>query len=198
MIIAIMGSQGSGKSTVLAELEKRGYNTVARKTSRSILAEWGVTLNEVNNNPELTTKFQDEILARKRDDDFKHRESDELWFTERTFADLFTYALISLGKDNGFSQWLDQYYVMCETAQSFYDGIFYLKGGLFEVEHDGVRGSNQHYARMVDVVMSDITTAMTSRSVPLHEVSITDLPQRVDFIERNALRLVKQHAEGYA
>jgi intracellular sulfur oxidation DsrE/DsrF family protein len=87
---------------------------------------------------------------------------------------------------------------MCETAQSFYDGIFYLKGGLFEVEHDGVRGSNQHYARMVDVVMSDITTAMTSRSVPLHEVSITDLPQRVDFIERNALRLVKQHAEGYA
>lgn len=191
MIFAVMGSQGSGKSTVLSELSKRGHNVVSRKASRSILEEWGVTLSRVNNDRDLITKFQDEILARKVADDMQYASSTEVWFTERTFADLFTYALISIGKDNEFSDWLNGYYKACEQAQDNYDAIFYLQGGLFAVEADGVRGANQHYAHMVDIVMADIAKGMTSRTVPLYEVNITDLQQRVDFIERNALRLAR-------
>lgn len=191
MIIAIMGSQGSGKTTVLQELENRGYNTVSRKTSRSILEEWGVTLSEVNNNQELTTKFQDEILSRKIQDDFEHMSAPELWFTERTFADLFTYALIALGKDNQYSDWLNGYYMACERAQSHYDGIFYLKGGLFEVEYDGVRGSNQHYSSMVDLVMYNIVEQMTSVSTPLYTITTVDLKQRVDDIEQRSLSIAR-------
>jgi len=44
MLIAISGSQGCGKSTVLKELKDRGYNVTERKTARSILNDWGVTL----------------------------------------------------------------------------------------------------------------------------------------------------------
>jgi predicted ATPase len=190
MIVAVMGSQGSGKSTVLAELEKRGHNVVSRKTSRSILEEWGVTLSQVNNDRELTIRFQDEIRDRKIQDDMQHKiGSEEIWFTERTFADLFTYALIAVGKDNEFSDWLNEYYAACRYSQNCYDGIFYLKGGLFAVAADGVRGANQHYARMVDIVMEDITTGMNYDRTPLYKVDIVDLQARVDFIESTALRL---------
>ena len=69
MLFAISGSQGSGKTTVINELKNRGFPVVERKTSRSILEEWGVTLSDVNNDRPLTVKFQDEILKRKREDE---------------------------------------------------------------------------------------------------------------------------------
>ena len=34
-----------------------------------------------------------------------------------------------------------------------YSHVFYLRGGLFDVEHDGVRGTNRHYSNMVDMSM---------------------------------------------
>ena len=161
MLVAISGSQGSGKSTVLSELKNRGHNIIERKTSRSILADWDVTLSEVNNNHDLTIRFQDEIIQRKFDDEAEAAMSDELWFTERTYADLFTYTLVSLGKDNEYGEWLDNYYEQCAQFQETYDRVFYLGAGQFGVQHDGVRGSNKHYSRMVDLVMNDYTEDMT-------------------------------------
>lgn len=168
MLFAISGSQGSGKSTVIEELKKRGFPVVERKTSRSIMDEWRVTLSEVNNDRELTVKFQDEILERKIQDERGAVESQStIWFTERTYADLFTYALIAIGKDNEYSEWLNGYYDRCYKAQFTYKHNFYLTGGLFAVEKDGVRGSNQYYARMVDIVMRDVTKQM---SAPIYDV----------------------------
>ena len=69
MLVAICGSQGSGKSTTLEEIKKLGFNVVERKTSRSILEDWDVTLEQVNNDQELTYKFQDEITKRKLEDE---------------------------------------------------------------------------------------------------------------------------------
>ena len=181
MLVAISGSQGSGKSTVLNELKSLGHNTIERKTSRSILSDWDVTLQEVNNNRELTLRFQDEIILRKHHDEIFAMESDEIWFTERTFADLFTYALVSLGKDNENSEWLDQYFDRCKQFQSAYSKVFYLHAGLFTVEHDGVRGSNQHYSRMVDLVMEDYTKRMTEYK-KIRQIQMGDLDDRIEFI----------------
>ena len=159
MLIAISGSQGSGKTTTLAALEERGYPTVTRKTSRSILDEWGVTLSQVNNDRPLTVKFQDEILKRKFEDEKEaFEDEDHIWFTERTFADLVTYALIAIGKDNEYSEWMDDYIDRCRTAQMIYDHVFYLPSGKFEVAYDGVRGVNRHYSNMVDMVMRHYTS----------------------------------------
>lgn len=161
MLFAISGSQGSGKSTVLQKLEEKGYPVVERKTSRSIMNEWGVTLGEINNDRPLTVKFQDEILLRKELDEHKAAsDPSRIWFTERTYADLFTYALIAIGKDNEYSEWIDSYFVRCAELQKTYNHNFYLKGGLFTLEHDGVRGSNAHYSNMVDIVMKDVTSKM--------------------------------------
>lgn len=188
MLVAISGSQGSGKSTILSELERRGYNTIRRKTSRSILNDWGVSLQEVNNNPELTTKFQEEITNRKIYDESCARNSSELWFTERTHADLFTYALVALGKDNNYDSWINQYYKKCIEANQIYNKVYYLRAGFFNVEHDGTRGANLHYSRMVDLVMLDITQQMVDTS-SLSIIETPSLEQRLAIIEATSTKL---------
>ena len=165
MLIAISGSQGSGKTTVLKQLKRFGFPIVERKTSRSILTDWGVTLSQVNNDHELTVKFQNEILARKHEDEFEAVNSKEIWFTERSYADLFTYALVSLGKDNEYSDFINSYYVHCFQNQPTYSAVIYLNAGLFTVEHDGVRGSNQYYSKMVDLTMREFTEQMTPQNL---------------------------------
>lgn len=181
MLVAISGSQGSGKTTVLNALKELGYPIVERKTSRSILTDWGVTLQEVNNNHELTIKFQEEISKRKFLDEEPYIESSKLCFTERTHSDLFTYALVSLGKDNDYSDWLNHYYESSRIYNLLYKDVFYLKAGMFDVVHDGTRGSNEHYSRMVDLTMLDFTRQMTE-TYKLTIVDTPDLGQRIDTI----------------
>jgi len=183
MLYAISGAQGCGKSTLLAALEDQGYKVVSRKTSRSILKDWDMTLDEINDDSDLSLKFQLEILNRKVQDEYEAIHSDEVWLTERTYMDLFVYSLVNLGKHNEYSTWLDSYYDKCLENQQHYNGIFYIRSGLFQVAHDGVRGSNQHYSKMVDLAMEHYT--ITSKSpLDIHTVDMADLGRRVDFIHR--------------
>lgn len=161
MLVAVSGSQGAGKTTLLNELSNSGYAVIDRKTSRSILSDWNVTLSQVNNDRDLTIKFQEEILSRKYQDELVAMEGDQVFFTERTYVDLFVYALVAIGKDNEYSDWLDRYYDKCMECQKSYQGVFYLNAGYFKPVNDGVRGVNQHYSNMVDLVMSDYTERMT-------------------------------------
>ncbi|MNE29703.1 hypothetical protein D3C80_1231940 [compost metagenome] len=97
--------------------------------------------------------------------------------------DLFVYTLINLGKHNEYSTWLDAYYDKCLENQQHYDGIFYVRSGLFDVSHDGVRGSNQHYSKLVDLTLEHYT--VTSRSpLDIHTIDVANLDRRVDFINR--------------
>lgn len=177
MLIAVAGSQGTGKTTLINALQ---YPSITRKTSRSILSEWNVSLSQVNNDRELTVRFQDEILKRKLEDESETVASDQLFVTERTYADLFVYALVAIGKDNEYSDWLDGYYQRCVDAQKSYSRIFYLIGGHFKPVADGVRATNEHYSRLVDLVMYDYTCKM-SRSVTTIETANLDL--RVQIIK---------------
>lgn len=183
MLFAVSGSQGSGKSTVIQRLKELDYKVIERKTSRSILDDWGVTLSEVNNNRELTVKFQMEILARKMQDEKHAVTSNEIWFTERSYLDLFVYALIAIGKDNEYSQWITHYYNSCKAAQKSYREIYYIPGGQFNVEYDGVRGVNPLYADMVDsLIERHLIKCDPTRYKP---INIADIDQRVAIIEEN-------------
>ena len=182
MIISISGSQSSGKTTILNMLKDKGLNVIQRKTSRSILTDWGVTLDQINNDPHLTNKFQHEIILRKYQDELTaHLDQQNIWFTERTYSDLMTYFLIVLGKNNEFSTHINEYYSSCIRYQQTYDKVFYLKAGHFIPEDDGVRGSNVHYSRMVDLIMLDFTTQMTSVD-KLTVIQTPCLQQRLDII----------------
>lgn len=186
MLIAIAGSQGTGKSTLISGACSRlGIPSITRKTSRSILSDWNVTLSEVNNDRELTLKFQDEILKRKMEDEQIAANSDAIWLTERTYADLFTYSVVALGKDNHYSDWLDDYFERCKAAQSSYSAIIYLPGGFFRPVHDGVRGTNLHYSRMVDLMLEEYTMthmpcASSINPTKIHSPNIDDRLSAVD------------------
>lgn len=186
-LIAISGSQGLGKSVLIEHLKtEQNYNTIERKTSRSILADWGVSLSEVNNDRQLTLKFQDEILTRKIADEHEAATSQSLYVTERSFADLFTYAVVAVGKDNECSDWVDEYYNKCLNAQHAYLGVIYLtrQGRLHgKIVNDGVRGINQYYGIMVDETMTYFTKTMcTKMDVPLRFVDNGGVVERVDAI----------------
>lgn len=163
-LIAISGSQGSGKTVLCNALAQSGYTVVTRKTSRSILNDWGTTLDQVNSNPGLTIRFQDAILSRKQLDDLELLQTNPVVITERSFIDLFVYALVALGASNRFSAWLDEYFERCVEAQKIYTNTVYLTAGYFKVEHDGIRGSNGHYSRMVDVTMQDYIKQFNQRA----------------------------------
>ena len=182
MLVAVSGSQGAGKSTILQQMLEMGYPVIQRKTSRSILSDWNVTLDEINENADLTMKFQDEILKRKFMDEKDAIHSNQIVFTERTYADLFTYALVSLGKNNRFDDWLNEYYLKCIKFQQSYDQVFYLTAGHFTVVADGVRGANKHYSTMVDLAMREFTTQMTPGQ-RLNVISTPVLRERTTIID---------------
>ena len=196
MLVAVSGSQGSGKTTILKKLHERGHITVNRKTSRSILTDWGVTLQEVNNNSDLTIKFQDEITNRKSADEQKAGlDKSRIYFTERTHADLFAYSLVTLGKDNDYNDWLNTYYEKCMKLNQQYDLVFYLRAGHFSVEKDGVRGDNPHYSRMVDLAMLDITQQMFHPSI-LNVIETSNLEQRLNIITLQSTKIWSQYGEN--
>jgi hypothetical protein len=174
----------------VAGLEKAGYSVVKRKTSRSILSDWDVTLDEVNSDMDLSIKFQDELIKRKHEDEREAVESPFIWFGERTYSDVFCYTLINLGKDNTYDSWLKEYYNKCLEYNQQYSHVWYLRGGLFPIDHDGVRGSNIHYSRLVDNCMLDLTQQMV-HSNKLSLVDYADLDLRLKTIQYQTEAILK-------
>lgn len=180
MLIAISGSQGSGKSTVLTEVEKAGFKVIKRKTARSVLADFpNMSLDDIYADPQVAIKWQDAILKRKIEDELEYYESDDLCFTERSYADLFTYAVMAIGKNNRHSDWVDNYFDLCKRYNEMYTQCFYIHGGFFKPVSDGVRGTNQHYATMIDASLYSFLKRMTDA---VHDIQTPTVKHRVDMV----------------
>lgn len=180
MVIAITGSQGSGKSTILKELNKLGFNSVEGKVARSILTDWDITLAEVYADTNLTMEFQDEVLTRKYQETLEHCGGDQTVFVERTFADIFTYCLLNVGRFNEYNEWFDEYFNTCKTAQQHIDLIFYLPANQFSIEHDMVRSTNQYYGNAVDMVLKHYLQSMSS--CPIITLDCLSIDERISTI----------------
>lgn len=153
-IISLSGAQGTGKSSCLNSLRKLGFKTIDQKTSRSILAEWNTTLHDVNKSHETTKRFQDEILRRHYDNIKDKIDSPDVYFQERSFADVFAYGINILGPFNEYNEYMDQYYKDCAKAQQAYKQIFYLANRPSNtVLDDGVRSTGEHFCTMMDSVI---------------------------------------------
>lgn len=185
MLVAISGSQGSGKSTLIRQFEDAGYKSIERKTARSVLADWSLTLEEVYSDPTLTMRYQHELLDRKYADELTAaNDIAQVFFTERTYADLFGYALAYLGPRNDCADWLEEYFQMCNDCNHLnYRQVFFLTAGHFTVEHDGVRSTSRHFSRMMDLTMRDLTEQMVNEQ-QLTLVSESDLDKRVEEVKR--------------
>lgn len=200
MIISISGAQGSGKSTLLSAFsEKHNIPVVSRKSSRSILNDWGVSLDQVNTDLDLTIKFQDEIIERKLSDELTlaNEHNGDMILTERTFADLFVYAMMTLGKHNKYSSWLNEYHDKCREYQKIYSQIYVLESGKFDPVDDGTRAVNAHYQQVVDWTIQHYSLEMADYHYEQHKtmwclIDASTIEDRILQIEQ-FMEFVNQH-----
>ena len=187
MIVTISGAQGAGKTTLInavADMSGSSVKVMERKTARSVLADWKITLDDVYGDFYLMTKFQTELVKRKQSDEQECMDQDPnaIWIVERSYADLFAYTTVYAGKHNTMSDWLNAYYDTCKSAQSVYKSVVYLNGGLFPIQDDGVRPSNGHYGQMVDLFLKAKTQEMLSEHTPFIDINEKDLDFRVETV----------------
>lgn len=188
-VVSVCGAQGEGKTTVLEEIKNRGYYVVERKTSRSILAELGMTLEEVNKYPPLTKYFQEKIIERHASSFLFAKDmanlgrlniiKDDVIFVERSFADIFTYCLMAIGSFNDYNQYVNEYYERCKKYQNSYSAVIALSGRVtedIEAESDGVRSVNKHFIRAVDSTIDYYCKAMAGDNY--YKISAVDVDTR--------------------
>ena len=92
-IVGISGAQGAGKSSLLAELAKRGWTLDSFKVSRAVQSQLGWdSLDRVMDSPETMMEFQNEVFEQKYKNDLAiSLRSNAMTLTERTFADILAY-----------------------------------------------------------------------------------------------------------
>lgn len=185
MLITVSGAQGQGKSTVLSALSERGHLIVPNKTARSILADWGKTLEEVYSDKPLTVDFHEAILERHAAMCKPYKDSSEVAFIERSYADIFSYALAVLGPFNTYSAWLNDFYARCAKQQGDFAAVIYLAGREYVPEADGVRSTNIHFSELVDASIKKYLKQFSDRTLShrVFEVSSDDTGVRVEKIE---------------
>lgn len=182
MIISLSGSQGQGKTTVLESLRCLGYSVVEQKTSRSILGEWGFTLNEVNKYPPLTKQFQREVIKRHFGNMEALIDTTDIHLMERSFADIFAYCMFAIGSFNEYDAFMDEYFIQCKTYQQAYRHVFYLTGRKIVPEDDGVRSTNKFFAQAVDREIWQMLQQMDDLG-RLTLVNTSDHDERIALIE---------------
>jgi len=188
MLIAISGSQGCGKSSLLNELQNRGYNVLQYKTARSVLTNWNMTLEQIYQNSDSIQEFQSQLLARKLADEAQYANSEQIYFTERSYIDLLTYTISHLGNKNRYSDWINAYFSLCIIYQKLYSSVMYIEGGLFDVHHDGIRPSNNHYCQMIDLHMKYNTQKHTARNFSIIDMDGVNL--RADFVQTQLTKII--------
>lgn len=183
MLVGISSSQGQGKTTVLSSLREYGVNVIPVNTARSILAEWGTSLSDLERNPDLRIKFQDRLIT-------DHYAALQLAggrqttvLVERTFADVFVYTLLSLGAFNEYSAWLEEYYNKCKEYQKVFDKVILLEGrDSTDVENDGVRSTNQHFVTVVQHSINHFVYEMSELKSSIIHINTPDHKERIDEI----------------
>jgi hypothetical protein len=166
MIVGFSASQGQGKSTVLSSLTESGYKVLGAQTSRNILKEWGLSLAEIDEEPKLREKFQEEIISRHFNTIAPFLEGPEIYLVERTFADIFTYALLSMGSYNEYNSWMNDYFSRCAEYQANFSKVFFITGlEKSKLEDDGVRSINEHFSTVVENTIRHYLTEMSSQNL---------------------------------
>jgi predicted ATPase len=155
MIVSLCGAQNSGKTTLLNDMKTLGFNAIEKNHARDALTQWNTTLEEVYTDPNKTVLFQEHILREKIECERDFVDSEDLYLVDRSYIDLYVYALINLGRLNSFNGFINEYRVNCLEASKNHYATFYIFPHNNPIEKDGVRGVNKHYASMVNTVMYD-------------------------------------------
>lgn len=114
-----------------------------------------------------------------------HANTSEVVFIERSYADIFSYGLCVLGPQNGYSEWLNQFYEKCKEEQSKFSAAIYLTGREYVPESDGVRSTNLHYTDLIDTSIKRYLSRFSDETMThkVFTVSSSTTEDRVEHIE---------------
>lgn len=193
MIIGISAGQGQGKSTLIREAIK--YNSNIKdptiQTSRVILKDWGYSLTEINKYMPLKIKFQEEFIKRHVESLTSPKNSNLTFLVERTFADIFAYTLLSVGPFNEYSDWLNEYAIICKDAQQeMFDHVVFISGRDYEPEDDGVRSINPHFSNLADYLIKYYTESFSKDKTDITAITHPELDKRVFELQEIVEKLV--------
>jgi predicted ATPase len=200
-IVGLSGAQGGGKTSLLNELEKRGWAVDRFKVSRAVQAQLGwETLGRVMDSFETMKEFQQEVWQQKFNNDLALSQTPgartidakgHVILTERTFADIFSYTCLWSRKflEAGHPQphevldFLPPYSTKCAEAQNLvYSGVILLP--LMDhivFEDDTHRASRED----VEEVYAGVQTFMAKRAgeIPLMTITAKTVSDRADEVE---------------
>lgn len=158
-LIAVSGTQGSGKSTLIKALSQDKAETLIKghliyfdhfKVARSVQAKLGWTLAEAVNDINRVIQFQEQIYDQKvrHDISLTNKEFDFV-FVERSFIDIAVYTTLWFEQHLANTvhanwMWLEDYISKCAEAQKIYDGLVIVpKHPNLAIEHDPHRASSE-------------------------------------------------------
>lgn len=189
-VIAISGTQGSGKTTVLNELQKNGYAIDTYKVSRAVQEELkSQALTEVTGSFEVMKQYQELVFKRKYERDMSLKNTGGLILTERSFIDIAAYASLWLAKiiDSGEqvdTEWGLAFTRKCKDAQlEVYGGavMIPLLPGI-QHEQDPKRASYNDSDAFYRICTGFISI-MLGPTFPIYTVYETSIPNRIESIQ---------------
>ena len=192
MIVGISGAQGGGKSSLLNKLKEWGYKVDDFRVSRAVQAELGWdSLERVMDTPDTMMAFQEQVFKQKLKNDGVLAKADELVLTERTFADIYAYTCLWMGKfiQHGVidqtegTVWLADYRVKCLNAQiDVYSGTLLLPLMPHIVFENDPHRAKQEDAEKVYKLITRFTYGLADE-VPFYKITQESVVHRATEVE---------------
>lgn len=171
--IAVIGSVGTGKTTVVNELLKHIYLPIIPEGVRDILQRYRADTNNDMTNPTCLLRMETEILSRRLRQEEESRNTgfiaDRSVIDQYSFIVYYCHKLLESRKIGGYER-------LCKDAIYFYDIIFYLPFGTIPYLQDADREETYGDAYMEDLLLCGL---LHKWHVPYQTVRSTTLIQRI-------------------
>ena len=165
----ITGAPGTGKTTIILELEKRGYNNI-KEISREIIKE------QINSNgdivPWINLKLFSEKVLLLREEQFKNTNKKNIYFFDRGIIDTIAYMKIG-GLD------IENKYIEICNKYKYNINVFYTPIWEDIYQQDNERKESIELAREIE---KSLITTYKCFGYLLTPIPKLEVEKRVDFI----------------
>lgn len=203
-LVAISGTHGSGKSTLINQLASVKYYAPTLlgcypsqssiyidnfKVARSVQAQFGMTVAEAWKDPKTLMEFQEAVFFQKlkHDEQLKARTEDYV-IVERSFLDIMVYAKLGLSFNSHISSemleiWIEDYQFRCMHSQTIYDGIVFVPAHPdipFKSEDNRASEETRHYFETNFKKCFIHTMSFKRQLIPFTIIKNSAIDQRVE------------------